>query len=99
LPQLLEQADCSRRGDVQRLGALGERDRNGCVAGGDDLLGQALALGAQDERRPRPQVDAVQRLAAVDDQGDAPPLGVLEAADRDAEDRAGGSAQRLRPCA
>ena len=71
----LVERDRARGGDVQRLGTAGEGDGRGRVAAGDDLLGEPFPLGSEDEDRPVAEVDPVERLTAVRDEGDAPAVG------------------------
>jgi hypothetical protein len=61
------------------------------------VFGQALALGAEDERRHRPKREVAERFSAAGHEPYAGSGRVLEAAERDAEDRAHRRPQRLRP--
>src|SRR3954452_10362391 len=95
-PDPLVERDRARRGDVQRLRGTWRRDSRRRVAAGQRLLREAVALRAEDEDGAIPHVQLDQRLAAVRDQADPQPPRLVEAAERDTEDRAGGRPQRLR---
>ena len=60
----LVERDRARDRDVQRLARLGDRDRRDRVARGDDVVRQPLALGAEHEDRPLPELELGERRAA-----------------------------------
>ena len=93
---MLVERDRARNGHVERLRALGQRDGRRLVAGGDDVVRQTLALGAEDVRDRDARVEARQRRPAVRDERHALPGRLVETGQRDAEDRAGRGPERFR---
>src|SRR5215210_1523694 len=83
----LVQRDRSAQGNVQRLGGRRERDRRGCVAARNHVVGKTFALGAENERGSFAQLQFSKRGPAVRDERDPWFRAVLEETERYSEDR------------
>src|SRR5919109_1953685 len=94
-PELVE-GERARDGDVEGFGPGSEWNHGDPVAGGGDLFRQPFTLGSQDERRALFELELGQRLAFVRPESDAGRRRLLEACERDPEDRAHRGAQSLR---
>ena len=90
------QRDRARRRDVERLGGAREGNRHAKLAGRLDLGGKTPPLGAEHDRDRTGEIDIRERLTTVGDERNASSRELVPADQRDAEDRSGRGAQRLR---
>src|SRR5437763_11854910 len=97
LARELVERDRAGRCDVERFDSARLWDRGALLATLEYLGRQSLPLGTEHEHHLAPRIQLGERDSATRHEGDPPPLGLVESAQRHAKERPHRGAHRLRP--